>query len=147
MLVWEQVSLGAQGPRLSQAAVWQMTGWSGVCVHVCIFRSMSQKSRWMICDLVEAIIATRVKWIRGKIVKKWEGLREKSALQVWERESTGPHICMICRCTQKFIEEACMWQCDDRWVSFNTLAYCTVSVQDIDLHPHTPAGLLKLIHT
>ena len=70
-----------------------------MCVHVCILRSMSQKSRRVICDLVEAIIATRVKGIRGKIVKKWEGLVEKSALQVSERESTGPHIYMTCRCT------------------------------------------------
>lgn len=55
-------------------------------MHVSIPEYMSQKAGWVICDLVEAIIATRIKCVLAWIVKVWEGV-QKNALQVAKQES------------------------------------------------------------
>lgn len=77
-------------------------GVSGVCVLVCILESMSQKAGWVICDLVEAIIATRVKCILGSVVKQRGVLVEKMPTGEGKKEA---HICTH---AHKFIERACV---------------------------------------
>lgn len=78
------VSLGARGA--AQESGWRLTvdlcaGGSAVCVLVYILECTSQKSRRVICGVVEAIIAKRVTWILRQTVKTLEG-SEKPPLQV-----------------------------------------------------------------
>ena len=66
--VGEQVTLGAPGPQADSGLIDDLRAGSrtrGVCVLVCILECVSQKSRQVICDLVEVTISKGVKWIWG----------------------------------------------------------------------------------
>lgn len=99
------------------------------CVLACILECVSQKSRQVICDLVEGITEEKGQVHSGLDCKGVGGFREKKKV-LWQKAAHSHYIFLI----HIFIGKVCMWQCDDR---LNTLTHYTVTVRDIDLHSHT----------
>lgn len=105
------------------------------CVLACILECVSQKSRQVICDLVEGITEEKGQVHSGLDCKGVGGVRGTNVLRVLrehdgQKEAHSHYIFLI----HIFLGKVCMWQCDDR---LNTLTHYTVTVRDIDLHSHT----------
>lgn len=93
--VGEQVSLGAPGPQAASGChlIDDLSARPRrVCVLVCILECVSQTSKQVICDLAEASMGIRVKWILGLDCKEVRGPERKMPCRRLRRRGTFPHL-------------------------------------------------------